>query len=424
MNRCHQASLRVLAGRLAASLLLFLSGGAPAQPYDGAAVADLSAMLPESVLRSGQHRLLGARPDGPYRMVFEIEAESLGSYSVRGLPLTMQRVQEIQVLAQALSQYRSDNQLEANEDRGKIRIGGDSVVDILGAPLSTGSEVVSQFGRNVDQTLDELGAFPGPGEADPARGGRLPADDPILASHRRSVAGQLRLDVYSSNAQLQRFLHAVARARMNGLPRAGITTVSLGPGSQWQVAGGAIRSRALNAVLNADSDPLQERNGDLLRAAGVPDADIERLRQVTAMTPSHRTLLTEYLRFMDGVAHREALVRALFSARDEVEVMDSLQIARMYAYHHEASKPLARFISSGRLPLALTEDGKLLVALPFDRLAWDREAEKVFTQLAKFAQRKDISKRQVLVNGLATARARQALAVLGFGTVQRYLFIR
>ena len=95
-------------------------------------------------------------------MVFDIESEAAGNQSAVSLPLAVIRIQEAQTLTQAREQFRQDTRRKADEDRGQINVRGDSLVDIVGSPLSTSAEVVGQFGRNVGKTFDELGQFPGP----------------------------------------------------------------------------------------------------------------------------------------------------------------------------------------------------------------------------------------------------------------------
>jgi hypothetical protein len=407
---------------LATAALPRLAGAQRSYDQGDASIA-LDRLLPESLIASGQHRVTGVRRAGAYRMEFEIESEAAGTQSAESIALAVIRIQEARTLAQATNQFAQDNRELADEMRGQIRIGGDSVVDIVGSPLDTSSKVVGQFGRNVGQTLEELGQFPGPGaRADTA--GRTASEDPIFASHRRSVAGQLNLDVYSSNPGVQRFLDAMARARSGGLGRAGITTVSLARPAEVSVDGGRVQERIRSSVLNEEQGKLFERDRDLLLAAGVEPALAERLLSHPVLSPTHMSAITEYLAFMQDVGNRGAVVEAALDARDEVEALAKVQIVRMYAHYHESWTPLSSLLGAGRLALALNRDGALLVALPFDILEWTAETDRVFTGLASFAERKQVTGRAVLLSGVATPRAQAALEERGFEIFERFLFRR
>ena len=411
---------------LVSLVLLTGAGAAPAQSpldYERDTPLALDRLLPETLIASGQHRVTGARRVGDHRIAFDIESEEVNGVQVaESIPLAVIRIQEIRTLVQASNQFRLDNRRQADEERGQIRIGGDSLVDIIGSPLDTSSKVVGQFGRNVGQTFEELGEFPGP--EDSAAGGGAGGDrsDPIFASHRRSVAGQLGLDVHSSNPAVQRFLDAMARARGGGQPRAGITTVSLTRAPEVLVGGGVVQERVRSTVLNEERSLLFERDAGRLRDAGVGEELARRLLDHPVLTPTHKSAVTEYVVYMEGVRNRAALVEAALDADNEVLALEKVQMARMYAHYHESVSPLREFIAAGHLALAVTRDNTLLVALPFDVLEWTRETERVFTGLAAFATRKGVPTRTVTLTGAVTDTARQGLEDLGFELRPRFLF--
>lgn len=393
-------------------------------PYDaGDDAIALDRLLPESLIASGQHRVTGVRRAGAYHFEFEIESEAAGTQSARSIALAIIRIQEVRTLTQATNQFAQENRELADEMRGQIRIGGDSVVDIVSSPLDTSTQVVGQFSRNVGQTLEELGQFPGPGRRDGSGTGQ-PTRDPIIDAHRRSVAGQLNLDAYSTNPSVQRFLDAMARARTGGQGRAGITTVALGRPAEIGVDGGRVQERIRSAMLNEEQGQIFERNRDALLAAGVDRAQAERMLAHPALTPTHRSAITEYLNFLDDVGNRGALVEAALDAHDEVDALGKVQIARMYAHYHESRTPLHTLLGGGGLALALNLEGAMLVALPFDILEWTAETDRVFSALADFAERKQLGAREVLLSGVATARAQAALRERGFAIHERFLLRR
>lgn len=424
--RPHRSSRSRSRSARAAALLAAALVAAPAAgqgDYDRGATVVLDQVLPESLIASGQHRVSGARRVGQHTLEFDIESEAAGVQSARSIPLAVVRIQEAQTLTQAMSQFRSDTRQQAEETRGQIQVGGDSLVDIIGSPLDTSAKVVGQFGRNVGQTFEELGQFPGPDARD-ERGGGATAADPIFVSHRRSVAGALKLDPYSSNPAVQRFLDAMARARIGGLPRAGITTVSVPRPPEVVVAGGRLEERIRSDMLNEEHGELFERDAARLREAGVSDALAARLLAHDVLTPTHKISIAEYVTFLEGADNRGALVEAALAAQDEVEALAKVQLARMYAHYHESWTPLASLVPAGHLALAVTRDNAVVMALPFDILEWTPDNERVFVSLAQFAARKSATSRVVLLTGVATPRARAGLEARGFQVHERFLFKR
>jgi hypothetical protein len=398
--------------------------GAVAQPsvdYEYEAPVALDRLLPESLIASGEHRVTRARQLSDHRLVFDIESDAAGALVAESIPLAVIRIQETQILAQALNQFRSANRAQAEDRRGEIRIGGDSMADIIGSPLDTSARVVGQFGRNVGQTFSELGEFPGPRDRESAPSAGV-GEDPIFDAHRRNVASQLGLDVYSSNPSVRRFLDAMARARSGGQQRAGITTVALARAPEVLVGGGSVQERIRSTVLNEERSVLFERGASRLRDAGVSQDLVDRLLEHPVLTPTHKSAITEYLVYMEGVRNRGALVEASLDAGDEVQALGKVQLARMYAHYHESVDSLREFIAAGHLALAVSRDNTLLVALPFDVLQWTPETNRVFSGLAAFAGRKGARAHAVLLTGVVTDRAREALESMGFTLRPRFLF--
>jgi len=405
------------------ALLAFANPSNAQSGFDNEVNIALDRILPESLISSGEHRVTGAHRVGDNSLVFDIESQAAGPQSAESIALTMLRIHEARTLAQASNQFAQDNRQQAEEGRGQLRVEGDSIAGILTSPFSTGATVVDQFGNNVKQTFEEFGEFPGPVDKRATSAAPAPGD-PVFVSYRRSIANQLKLDVYSSNPAVQNFLNTLARARVTGSARAGVTTVSLGRSPEVQVESGRLRERVRLAVLNEEESALFNKAETALREAGI-DADLSaRLIKHEVLTPTHKSALTEYVTFLNNVNGRGALVKAALGVANEVQALAKVRIARMYAYYHQSWTPLRSLISAGHLALAINKDSALLVALPFDLLVWTPQTQRVFDGLAQFAERKGITSKSLLLSGVITQKAREGLEARGFDTFERFLFAR
>ncbi len=427
-----QHNARLKAGQFAAHtagavslviMLAFANAGFAQDDFDEEINIALDQLLPEALISSGEHRVSNVWQVGESTMEFEIESETAGTQRVQSIALTVIRIQEARTLAQAASQFAQDNRQAVDEGRGQINIGGDSIIGILGAPMSTGGKVVNQFGSNVKQTFEELGEFPDPA-ADPTASVTPVYADPVFQSHRRSVASQLKLDVYSSNPSVQRFLDTLARARGAGRARAGVTTISFASSPELEVDSGRLRERVRSNVLNGEQDALFDKADIMLSEAGIDAQLAARLLNHPVLTPTHKNAITEYVAFMSGVGNRGALIETTLDVTDEVEALSKVRIARMYAYYHQSWTPLHTLISAGHLALAIDQDGVLLVALPFDFLDWTPKTQRIFIGLEQFAERKGIVSKVLLLSGVTTDKARVGLEARGFGSFGRFLFAR
>jgi hypothetical protein len=384
-------------------------------------------VLTPTLLASGNHRVRDEVKTRGNWLQFEIESD-FGSYKALSIPMVALRVHEIRTLAQAVNAFQRDNQQLAERLRGQLTVGADSFVDILTSPLSTTSQLVGQFGSNVAQTIDELRERPTGGEEQTAGGQTVyhsfVPGDPTLAAHKRNVASQLDLDFYSTNPKVQEFLDTVASARGAGQQSAGVVTIALPRGEEIRVADGRVEAAVRSAMAHDTINQLYARNFRQLVSAAVGEELAHAFLSHPVLSPWHKTMLTEWVAFLDGVENRGALLSAARTARSEEEALAYLQVGKMLAAYQERSGSLRRLASAGHMVLATTRDGAITVMLPFDILYWNRETERIFSGLEKFARDKGFKKHVVISASIITDSARRGLVGLGFELQERFLLRR
>ena len=393
-----------------------------AAPYEVAPPVYLDQLLPSTLIRSGNHRVLDEVRTRGNTLEFEIESD-YGFYRVRSIPMMVLRVHEIRTLAQAVDHFERQNSRLATELRGQLQVGGDSFVDLITSPFQTTTDLVDQATRNVGQTFQELNQITDrslPAQTR-SRGGlyeTLVPDDPVLASHKRSVASQLDLDAYSTNPRVQEFLNTVARARARGQPQAGSVAVALPPSAEVSIAGGRAEGRVRNVMTHKTIEELYQHNAEKLSAAGVSAEVVRSFLGHPVLSPRHKTAATEYLLLLDGVADRGAVLEA----SDEADAAYYVQMLRMLARYHEREGRLKEMLPSGHIAMGVTESNEVLVVVPFDLVYWDRETDEIFSELAAYAGRKNYRSRKILVSGVLTPQARAQFSDLGYEVRERFLF--
>ena len=405
---------------------LALHAGAT-RAYESSAVVYLDQVLASSLIRSGHHRVLDEVHTSGNALEFEIES-SYGSYRVRSLPMLVGRVHEIRTLAQAVDPFERNNQRLATELRGQLQVGADSFVDIITSPLHTTAQLVDQATHNVGQTLVELNQLSAGGsavsEAKRSVYEQMIPNDPVLASHKRNIANQLNLDVYSTNPRVQEFLDTVARARAGGQSSAGAIAVSLPPSAEVTIAGGRVAGRIRTALTHKTSGELYQYNAANLGDAGVAEDLRNAFLDHPRLSPRHKTAVTEYLLVLDGVSNRGAVLEAALDATDEPDAAYYVQMARMLASYHEREDRLRELLSSGHIGVGITRSNAVLIVVPFDIVFWDRDTDAIFSELAAYAGEQGYLARQVLVSGVLTPQARDQFAARGFDVRERFLFRR
>ena len=396
---------------------------------------EIDQVLPETLMRSGSHRVEGNLRLKATQFEFTIDSNH-GRYDVLSVPMAILRIHEIRTLAQAVDAYQRDNQKLAAELRGVMHVGGDSAVDILTSPLDSAGSVINQFvNNNVGQTIDELNNLSDPKVRRVRDPNREPGieqnmyetwlpEDPVLAAHKRAVASHLDLDVYSSNTRVQAFLDTLARERGGGNRNAGMITVSLPNRPEITVDRGRVEFAVRTAVARKTVRELYIQNEAALQVIGINPDLYHAFLSHQAFSPRHKTEMTAYLVYMQGVANRGELLRAALRATDEISALGYVRMARMLASYHETTERLTGLVSGGSVLMATTAGNNMVMVLPFDLLWWSGDADRVFSSLAKFADQNNFELRELLLIGLASDAARLELERRKFLVREKYLLQR
>jgi len=401
-----KTSMPVLAALVASALTPTIQ--AEDARYETLSAARASEILPAPLVQSIHHRLREQVGFDGTHFVFDVESQ-FGIERVHSVPLLRLRLHEIHTMAQALTQFDADDQALARALRGRRGVGADSVVDILTDPVGTASQLASNLGDNLERTLS--GAYLAPDAPDAVAQVQGPRTDP--GPYKRSVAAQLGLDVYSSDAAVQAFLDRVAAARASGRLGASIATIAP-TGRQGPIRRREVDDLRFDAQLRRHTPAeLRDLQARALAQAGVDAAIAQRFLGNPALSPRHRTYLSGYLQLLAGVGNRGALIAAAAGAGSEAEALGYQALARMLVHEHRDGAGLVRLDGDGPLPAALTGDGALLLLAPVDHVIWNADTEAVITAL--LARSAAIGARGAIlaITGSFSARARAAMEARG-----------
>ena len=395
---------------------------------------ELDAVLPPPMMQSGVHRVEDdVRVKGTL-LEFTLDSD-LGSYDALSIPMAILRIHEIRTLAQAMDAFARDNVRLAAALRSVVYSQNNAAVDILTSPLDSGGSVTRNFqNNNVGRAVEELGKRPAsqsPGQGGPNGSGDqgnmyeswLPSD-PILASHKRAIASHLDLDIFSSNTRVQSFLDILARARGGGNRNAGMVQVAIPYKPEIVVDRGKIQFAVRTAIARKGVRELYIQNETALQGMGIEPDLYHAFLSHRAFSPRHKTEITAYLEFMDGVANRGALLRAALGATDEVSALGYTRMARMLAYYHENTERLQGLVSGGKVLMATTAGDNMALVLPFDLVWWNSETDRVFSSLATFADQNSFALRELLLVGITSDTTRMQLERRKFVVREKYLLRR
>jgi hypothetical protein len=376
-----------------------------------------SEILPGSLYRSSAYQVSEEVRVDQNAYIFTVETDG-GLFPVVSRRLLDIRLFETEVVAQAVAQFRKKNKKLATELKGVLEVRENRLGDILTSPLKTASNLAGQLGRNVAETLgDKSTKRKGKATEQPLYRDR----DPIVAAHRRTVASQLRLDVYSTNPSVQAFLDAAAKAREGGDVSAGGALITVAQPPTVRVAGGRLDGEVESLVRRLRPSELNAAVYAELGALGVRPAAADRFMSNPNLSPRHRLVLAAHLDALGDIPGRELLASLTATASSEPEALAYLDMVRMYAILSERDSPIRRFSGGAGVPLAVLADGRVALALGVDLAFWNEDTSRLTTWLAQKSKTDGARGAVLMLSGAATPRAAGAITGRGIDLKEQYL---
>lgn len=402
-------------------LVLFLNGLLFVSPvwtdeYESAPLINAAAFLPGDLLYSVHHQVEGMDVNGGFYR-FQVDSE-FGYYQVISLALLRTRVHEIKTLAQAINQFDAEDDQFSGRLRSQLHVSGESAVDIITSPFGTASQLAGQLANNLGETLAGVNIL---AEKKGFRYEDVEPADAIAATHKRNIASQLGLDVYSTNNNVQAFLNTVTKARSSGRISAGVALVRKQQTPGVRIAGGQLDNIINSRLKSSSVSELNYINEQLLSGMRI-DKDLrDRFLHHSRLSPRHQTVIATYLDYLDGVRNRAAIIKEALSSGDEAEALSYELLARMLALYHEQFDSLRKLHVSQGIAGAVMRTRKITYFIVVDILYWTEETENIYRTLAERAKSAGYKKWGLVLLGTTTPTARRNLTNMGFVLFENFL---
>ena len=373
-------------------------------------------VVPRPLFRSPHYQVdddVGIR-ENTYQ--FRVESE-LGAFTTSSPSLLRIRLNEIATLAQAVSAFNRNNRKLGAEIRGALRVRKDNFADILTSPLTTAASLAGQLTQNVGETVGLAKRKP---HADKGGNTRPVPVDAVAEAHRRTVASQLGLDVYSTNPPLQQFFDAVVKAREAGRVGTSLTLVRKPTVATVHVAGGQLDAQGATVIRQLSADEVNAVVRDeLLRMKVAPPATRAFMNN-TVLSPLHRLSIVAQLDFLGAMPNRGAIVGLAARARGEAEGLAYVELARMFASYHERVQRIVAIEKLGAFPMARTAR-ELVLFVPADIVHWDERSDRLTNAFSERALKQTKATARLVVLGNVTERARTSFNRGGVDVFEQFL---
>ncbi len=329
--------------------------------------------------------------------------------SLKGDGLVLSRLRELSVLqglekAQATESFIEGLKQAANRPVDFVQ---STVADPLGTARETANGVGKVIGRittGVEKAV--TGDIGSAGELARAFTGQDRA--------RRELALSLGVDPYTSYAPLSQALDRAARVSAAGSMTVNAMLALVPGGLAVQAVGGAQNLR--QTVLDDSRQELLDRTRQKLLEQRIRPDLVDRLMASTRFTPTELAVIAYHLDELKEMDGKDGLVELAADAPDRGMAYAELRRLVLLVDYRSRVAPLTRVRLVAGLPVAFTGDGRALVALPLDSLAWTQDMATRFTRLEEELSNASPAPSfvEVIIPGDMTDQAAERLVSLGW----------
>jgi hypothetical protein len=396
---------------LAIGLILNAPGmlAATLPPVEPMPTLDAATLAPAGLLSGSGYTVDSKAPVVGYMAQFTLRAPS-GTFNADGTEMLAIRVGELASIAQ-LSQL-SQSGVFADALAASAMKTGAAIGQAVMNPVDTIAGVPAGVGRFFQSTATTISRSTQSNEgANSAQRTDTTMDVLGVNAAKRRIAKQVGADPYTTNPVLAKQLNDLGQAAFTG-------GVSLDVALSVSTAGiaTAISATAKVSDLVWDKSPEDIRtvHEQKLAAMGVGADTIRAFVTNRWLTPTISVPLVEALEQMPAAKGRAAVVALASSVASEGEarfVLNSVRIARHVSTERD---PVIALDLAGRILVLHTRGGRVDVPAPVDYVVWTEPVRA-------FAERKNATgrERDILITGLASARARDGLRATGWAIQER-----
>jgi hypothetical protein len=344
------------------------------------------------------------RGDG-FLYIFSLNT-NYGRYQVEGLDLLKIRLHELGAVATLEKMNKSQAYMDAASKAAMkpVNLATGLVTNPVGTVEQSMSGVGALFSRigssaaNIGHDRDDI--------ADSTLG---------VSSAKRKIAHKLGVDPYTDFKPLADALEDMARVTALGDLTVSGAFMAIPGGAGMVVSYSKTGQDVEQMMLDKTPSELRDVNKAKLTAMGVPDPAISAFLDNTFYTPTDQTIIVASLVKMSGVANRGLFVKRASQASNRNLAVFIRHRAQLLAAHHSRVEPFADFLEVRGLPLNRTRSGKVVIVVPFDELAWTKQASDLVAVIdQEVKQRKLGNSIEVRTTGTATPAARDGLSQLGW----------
>ncbi|MBL1142673.1 MAG: hypothetical protein D8M62_11570 [Proteobacteria bacterium] len=382
--------------------LLFFSSILVAENNESYPVINSNVILSSEYLSSTYHRVDSVDiNNGYYHFIVESD---IGHYDIHSLALLKKRVNEIKTVSRAINLYEQQDNEFSGELRSQLIISGGSAVDLLTAPISSAKNLAGQIAGNLNATLEGEDAF----VYQAKKHRSYEPKDLTTATHKRNIAFQLGLDMYTNNMKVQSFLNTVANARSSG-------KVSAGVGLSNDVRNvDEMDLKIKYLIKNSSLSELNVHNSEWLSRVGIKESLVKRFLGHPVLSPTNKTLITAYLTKLENVSRLDKFIELALTTNNELQATLYERLSKkLWQYHNNFEKISVLSNYKGQVA-AITVSRKIVFFDTADLVIWSEENQEQYEKAAEHAKKSGYKGWEIVSFGELTPLASKNIDLLAY----------
>ena len=382
--------------------LLSLSLFVTAETNESYPVVNSNSILSSKYLSSTYHRVDSVDIVNDYYH-FVVES-NIGRYEIYSLALLKKRVDEIKKISRAINTYKQQDDEFSGELRSQLSISSDSAVDLLTSPISTASNLADQLAGNLNATLAGEDAFVYKSKKQAS----YEPKDPTTATHKRNIAFQLGLDMYTNNMRVQSFLNTVANARSSGKVSAGVGLSN----DLENVDEMDLKIRYL--IKKSTLTELEKHNRDSLQRMGIKENLVKNFIAHPVLSPTNKTVITAYLSKLENVSRLDKFIELVLASNDELKASIYERLSKLLWQYHSKVEKISTFNNYKGQAAIISKSRNIVFFDTADLLIWSEAKQKQYERTARHAATSGYNGWQIVSFGKLSSLASQNINELAF----------
>lgn len=377
--------------------------------YDKIINKKASEVLPMELLSGPSYQVEELVSLRGSQYLFKITSE-FGEFSAQGLPMLRRTIKEIRAMElmkniEASEEFSKALSDEALDPFGELKALIQNPVDRLygavkgvGKFINSSTASLTQKRSNYeDRYLEALLS---------------------VSKYKRQFSQQLKIDVYTSNTEVQKRLNRIGWAAALGSWTPSVLLMPIS-GPKKLVYSSLSFQETLNQLIAEESpDSLRFINKKHLQSAGVSDEEIKLFLSHKFYTPRHHTVIVEAFKSMGDIVGVEGFIQQAISVKNDPSALIFQQLAELLAAYHQKQEAISQIKIYKGIPFGITQTGHWIMLLPIDIGRWSTFAEVTFTGFNELQSKKINTQKFIWISGRATSLFHKNIQKMGITLVE------